>query len=402
VTLRLELGEAAAAPLRPLTPAQVATLAAVPELVTVTPAGAGLWRLAGRQRIGTVRLGAGEGTVELRIHPKLPIRRLLALLRDASDIWQPQQVTAARDDLLVPALADLLARVADRALRGGVLHGYVHQEDALTMVRGRIRTSAHISRRFGLPMPLEVAYDDYIADIPENQILLGALDLAQSLPDVGGPTGQQLRHLAARLVDVTPVRPGVPLPVWRPTRLNERYVPALRLAELLLFGASLQQVGTGAVQMDGFILNMAQVFERFLTRQLTTALKPYGLRCEAQQRHRLDRQGRVPFRPDVIGYRGGRPAVVIDAKYRSLNGSPPTEHLYQLIAYCTALGLRDGHLVYAGGMAGTEPYRIAHSEITVHAHVLDLDQEHDELQRAVGEIAEHGIDARGLRIGGSG
>ena len=91
MTLRLELGEAAAASLRPLTPAQVATLAAVPELVTVTPAGAGLWRLAGRQRVGTVRLGAGEGTVELRIHPKLPIRRLLALLRDASNIWQPQQ-----------------------------------------------------------------------------------------------------------------------------------------------------------------------------------------------------------------------------------------------------------------------------------------------------------------------
>lgn len=149
--------------------------------------------------------------------------------------------------------------------------------------------------------------------------------------------------------------------------------------------------------MDGFILNMAQVFERFLTRQLATAFQPYGLRCEAQRQHRVDQQGRVPFRPDIVAYSGGRPAMVIDAKYFALNGSPPTEHLYQLIAYCTALGLRDGHLIYAGGATEAEPYRITHSEITVHAHVLDLDQEYDQLQRAVGEIA-----ARGLIEGGGG
>ncbi|MGR6914320.1 McrC family protein [[Actinomadura] parvosata] len=245
-------------------------------------------------------------------------------------------------------MAGLLARPADRVLRGGVLHGYVHHEDAVTVVRGRIRTSTHISLRLGLPVPLEVAYNDNVADVPENQILLGP-DLAQSLPDVGLSTVRLLRHLAYRLVDVAPARPGAPLPIWRPTRLYERYVPALRLAELLLSGASLQQIGTEVVQMDGFILNMAQVFERFLTRQLTTALKLYGLRCAAQQQHRLDRRGRVPFQPDILGYRGGRPIVVIDAKYRSLNSSPPAEHLYQLIAYCTAFGLRQGHLVYARG-----------------------------------------------------
>ncbi|GAA4229223.1 5-methylcytosine-specific restriction enzyme subunit McrC [Streptosporangium album] len=385
MTLRLHLAEATAGPPRALTPAQVATLATVPGLVTITPTGGGLWRLAGRQRVGIVRLGHGDGAIEMRVRPKLPVRRLLGLLGH-DDVWRHRQITAATDDLLVPALATVFARAAERVLRGGVLHGYVYREDALTVVRGRIRTSAQLSRRMGLPTAIEVAYDDYLADIPENQILLGAIELAQTLPDVADATLAMLRHLSARLVGVVPVHPGAPLPPWRPTRLNERYVPALRLAELLLSGASLQQEGSRAIQIDGFILNMPQIFERFLTRQLTTVLLPYGLRCVAQQGHRLDQQRRVLFQPDILVCRDGRPEVVVDAKYRTLDGAPPTGHLFQLISYCIALGLTDGHLVYASGTPSAEPYQIKNSDIRVHVHVLDLDQEPADLENAVAAL----------------
>ncbi|MEU7941344.1 5-methylcytosine restriction system specificity protein McrC [Microbispora bryophytorum] len=104
-----------------------------------------------------------------------------------------------------------------------------------------------------------------------------------------------LRHVAARLVDVVPVRAGAaPLPAWTPNRLNERYLPALRLAELVLGASSFQQKGSPALQVDGFVLNMAEIFERFLTTRLTELLRPCGLRCAGQQgHHRLDRNGRT-------------------------------------------------------------------------------------------------------------
>lgn len=397
MTLHLHLTETTASSPRPLTTAQVATLATVPELVTLTPTVGGRWRLAGRQRVGTVRLGRNDGVIELRIQPKLPVRRLLGLLGDNDDIWQHAQITAATDDLLVPALATVFARAAERVLRGGVLHGYVYREDALTVVRGRIRTSAQLSRRMGMPTAIEVAYDDYLADIPENQILLGAIELAQTLPGVADTTIALLRHLGGRLVGVVPVRPGAPLPPWRPTRLNERYTAALKLAELILSGASLQQEGSQAIQIDGFILNMAQIFERFLTRQLTTGLLPYSLRCAAQQGHRLDQQRRVRFQPDILVYRDGRPTVVVDAKYRTLDGAPPTGHLFQLISYCTALGLSEGHLVYASGTPSAEPYRIKNSDIRVHAHVLDLNQKPADLAIAVTSL----VNRLAVRSGGS-
>ncbi len=44
--------------------------------------------------------------------------------------------------------------------------------------------------------------------------------------------------------------------------------------------------------------------------------------------------------------------------------------LYQLLAYCTALDLRDGHLVYVGGVPATHTLRGAGTRL--HVHVVDL------------------------------
>nr|WP_062341296.1 hypothetical protein [Herbidospora sakaeratensis] len=386
MTLELHLTETTTAEPRTLTPSQVATLTTVPELITLTPAGS-RWRLKAGQRVGTVRLGTGDGAVELSIAPKLPIRRLFGLLDDLGVQWQAGEVMAAADDRPVPLLATVFARAAERTLRSGVLHGYVHREDALTVVRGRIRTGAQVSRRMGRPVPIEVAYDDYLADIPENRLLLSAIEVARRLPGVPEVTTTVLRHLSGRLVGVTPIPGGAPLPRWTPSRLNTRYITALKLAELILSGASLRQQGLRAVHMNGFLLNLAQVFEDFLVRRLTIALRPFGLRCTASQESRLTERHGTRIRTDLLVHRAGRPSVVVDAKYRTLKGNPPPEHLYQVIAYCTALDVAEGHLVYASGTPAAEPYRIRNSTIRVHAHVLDLDQEPSDLFRDVDRLA---------------
>lgn len=66
-----------------------------------------------------------------------------------------------------------------------------------------------------------------------------------------------------------------------------------------------------------------------------------------------------------------------DAKYTYVTpAAPPTSHLYQLLAYCTALGLPRGHLIYAAAASapapGPTPHVIRRSGITLIAHTLDL------------------------------
>lgn len=102
------------------------------------------------------------------------------------------------------------------------------------MVRGRIRMADQWRRHYTLPLPVEIRFDDYTVDIPENQILLAAAGRLMRLPGVPASTRALLRHLAMRLDGVSRVVPGHSLPAWTPTRLNARHHTALGLAELIL------------------------------------------------------------------------------------------------------------------------------------------------------------------------
>lgn len=83
-----------------------------------------------------------------------------------------------------------------------------------------------------------------------------------------------------------------------------------------------------------------------------------------------------------------RPCAVADAKYKAekRNGYPDAD-LYQMLAYCTALGLPRGHLVHAGGGAPRGAHRVRGAGVVLHRHALDLDQPPERLLAAVRELA---------------
>ncbi|WP_030923803.1 5-methylcytosine restriction system specificity protein McrC [Streptosporangium amethystogenes] len=128
---------------------------------------------------------------------------------------------------------------------------------------------------------------------------------------------------------------------------------------------------------------------------LAEAFRPHGGRSELQdRRHHLDHGRRVLLKPDLVRYvlgSGGKevPAAVVDSKYKISTG--PDGHgadLYQMLAYCTALGLDRGHLVYAEGSA--EPYRhVVHGAgIEITQHAIDLTLPPARLLSAVERVAE--------------
>jgi 5-methylcytosine-specific restriction enzyme subunit McrC len=356
----------------------------------------GTWKVSAARRVGAARLGTGAYAIEVRIEPKLPIRRLLFLVGYARQgtLWRQEEVDAGQHPDLLPAVAHAFVRAAERALAGGILQGYRRVDEALPVVRGRFREADQLRRRYGMPLPVEVSYDDYGIDIPENQLLAGAADRLLRVPGVSAEVTRRLRHVAARLVDVPrPVR-GTLLPRWQPSRLNVRYHTALGLAELALHNASYELDDGHRVRVDGLLLDMWRIYEDFVTRALTDALRPFGGRCTLQDtRHHLDRARHVQLRPDLVYYRlsntGSAPAGVVDAKYKrekTRGGHNPD--LYQMLAYCTVLGLDKGHLIYA---KGTERPAIHHLNgrhpITVHQHSLDLDQSPQQLLAQIATIA---------------
>lgn len=100
------------------------------------------------------------------------------------------------------------------------------------------------------------------------------------------------------------------------------------------------------------------------------------------------------MRPDLVWYGNqGIPRAVADAKYKAEKPEGfPDADLYQMLAYCTALGLRDGHLVYARGYEPSATHRVRHAGIRIHQHALALEQSPDELLAAITSIARSMVE----------
>lgn len=351
---------------------EVAGALAEAELAAVSRVPGGRsWLATAGTKVGVVQVGE----LQVSVRPKIPIARLIFLMGYAQkpSYWRDHSVLLDASADLPEALAHAFARLATKALEQGLLQGYRLVDDSLAVVRGRIRVADQISRRYGRALPLEVTYDDFTVDIPENRLFLAA---ARTLLRVGQPTAdvrRRLLRLETRLADVTPLRRGEAVPSWQPSRLNARYHAALRLAELILAGHSIEQ-HHGGVEVSGFVVDMWRVFENFVCVALREAMSSMGGAASLQHRMHLDEAGAVPMRPDYL-WRGhdGR-VIVADAKYKVEKPSGfPNADLYQLLAYCTVLGVPAGHLIYARGEGDATSHDVVGSDVVIHGHTLDLD-----------------------------
>jgi 5-methylcytosine-specific restriction enzyme subunit McrC len=299
----------------------------------------------------------------------------------------------------LPALAHAFVSAADRALLHGVLHDYRETYDTLPVVRGRIRHADQLRRRPGVPVPLEVLYDDHTPDIPENRLLLAATRRLLRVPGLDAAPRAALQRLTARLDGVRVLPAGAPAPTWTLGRRNVRYAHALALADLVLRGAS-YELGDGherEIAVDGMLVTMWRLFEAYLARAVGEALRHrVGGRPEPQDRNFfLDAKGRHVLKPDLVHYlpspRDGvlRQAVVLDAKFKT---RPQRDDLYQMTAYCVRLDLAEGHLVYASGTPGLVEVPVGAGKLSIWRHVLDLSQPWRDLASDIAALAES-VDA---------
>lgn len=370
-------------------PREEAEALAGTERIVVTADLAGRTLLTSTSYVGVVRVRE----VELRVTPKVGIRRLLWLVGYGADPtgWRYDEDTVELVDVgdLVAAMAVSFVQATERALHRGLLRSYRVMEEALPVLRGRLRETDQLRNRMGLAVPLEVRFDDYTPDIPENRVLLSAALRLTRLPDVPPRTLGAIHRLIALLGgDVSPLVPGDELPQTCVEHRNRHYQPALRLARLILTGRSLEQP-IGSVLATGFFFDLNKVFEDWLGSALGQALRGREGRLQAQWRGTLDVGHKVRIRPDLVWEVGRRPVAVLDAKYKLLQDSTqPNADLYQMLAYCTALGLKRGHLVYAAGAGAATEHVVRQTGTTLLAWPMHLDKPIPELMAEVRELAE--------------
>lgn len=336
-------------------------------------------------------VGAVEiGDMSVRIEPKIGIPQLLSIACYSMRLFQPQDepFDFRKDESLPDVLALALAATARRAFAHGLLHGYRVEEDTLRTVRGRIRIDDQIRQRPGFMLPIEVRYDEFTDDIVENQLVKAAAAQLARMRLRSQDARAGLSWVVGMLEQVALVEfSASDLPETRLTRLNEHYRDVLALAHLILRHSTFS-AARGAVRASGFLANMNDLFQEFLTVALREALGVSSETLRSEREVEFDEDGRAGLKPDLSWWDDDICTFVGDAKYKNLTSDRvPNADLYQLLAYATALKLPGGLLVYAQGEADTWPYRVKHTSKRLEVMALDLSGTLDEVLERVDDVA---------------
>ena len=284
---------------------------ALPSL-TIQPAEGGdsTYRVTPASTVGAV----GIGDLSVLIRPKIGIPQLLALACYATDTLKQQDIRQFdfKEDVetLPDTLALALASAARTAFARGLLHGYRTEEEALQTVRGRIRFEDQLRRRFGIPIPVEVRYDEFTDDIMENRLIRAAVARLGEMRIRSSRARRGLGWTATMLESVSHVNfvpndvPQVPI-----NRLNEHYRVVVGLSRLIL-QHSMFESSRGSVRAVGFIMDMNVLFQEFVTVALREVLRLSANvfcadnRLKGNRRVCLDKDHRVRLMPDLTWWEG--------------------------------------------------------------------------------------------------
>ena len=299
------------------------------------------WNLKATSYAGAIRVG----DLAVLIRPKIPLENLFYMLSAGqANIDFGTSLIGFEQDELLPALAAFYERLVADTLKRGVLKAYKDHDETLVALRGRINIPA-VLRTGGMPAPVPCLFDELSIDISENRILRTAAMALAAFPEVAPAIRRNLRRSVGALDGVEIVDPRA-IPPVNLTRLNRYYEAALRMAEVILRSGGIRD-RTGTLKSSAFLIDMNHLFERFVTIRLRQLLAG-RLEVRDQVQTHLDVQRKVPMRPDLVFYRQGEPVLVADIKYKLTDdGLGRNADYYQLLAYCRAIGVGRGVLIYS-------------------------------------------------------
>lgn len=294
--------------------------------VEILQLGSGL-RIRTFSWIGIIELDS----IRLRIEPKLAGKHLNVpkLVDWTSGIDALRKVGSElpiefEGDNLFDLLVRLLVEETEVLIKAGLRTDYIERQEAIRLLRGRLDIERQIRRQRGRFDQFECRFDDRSSDIPDNQLLLAALDRCSHR--IRNPLLRRRANRSRVLLSeaCTAHRDGPRADNISYNRLNRHYQPGHHWAKLILDGTrGLESFYRSA---DGkcfaFLIDMNILFESFVEKALDAVLldKDLKVRFQSPQGSVIRRASGGPYRrliPDTILVSPDDGIEVpIDAKYK--------------------------------------------------------------------------------------
>lgn len=244
-------------------------------------------------------------------------------------------------------------------VKRGIKSDYIGNEDNLSVYKGKLYVSKHITRNAAHKERFYMAFDEYQVNRPENKLikstLLKLLRITQNTDNA-----RELRQLlySFELVDES-ANFEKDFSLVSLSRGMSDYVLLIQWAKIFLLNKSFTTF-SGKNSGKALLFPMEQVFEAFVAKQVKKIFEglSYGsLQVSAQDQgyYLFDEPRKFKLRPDLVvrnDSSNSHPLVVMDTKWKSLNRNAASNYgisqadMYQMYAYSKKYNTSEIWLLY--------------------------------------------------------
>ena len=316
----------------------------------------------------------GLGDLQLLVQPKIPMRHLLYLLREADQLPRTDDDSAELepDATFFSLVARWYLIACERLLRRDLIRDYEPVTADLQTVRGKIHPVATVKSLLSGRPSVRCGYEHFGVDNPLNRVLAAASRVLSATPSIPSPLRRRSRRIYARLGGVGELRPTDIRSVTDARSLHYRDAHSLALRILIGHGTSTQ---AGKSPAWTFLFRTPEPVEEGIRTVLQRHLShTWGVRKRGRA---LLGAKRRTLNPDLVfGNEAVDADAVGDVKFRLSTGRIKTDHLYQLTAFAAGYHAPRAVLIEFG--SGDETDHVEVGDYRVDSFSWDIHMEDPE------------------------
>lgn len=251
-------------------------------------------------------------------------------------------------NIIKESLLDILAKIFSenllRELQKGIYSEYVSEEEALSIIKGKIMLSKSISKNTFIKNKVHCKYDEFTVDNLFNIILKSAVNIVSPL--VKEKSVKKKLNIIKNIMEDVPdliISHNV-IESYKLNRMNNRFLGCFTLAKLILLRFSMDK-SLGKETGFSILFEMNYLYEEYVGVLLKEVFKDSNIVVSTQKKSEfllwniLRERNEVALKPDIVVYVDDKPKIIIDTKWKSsfIDNKEVYNQgdIYQMYAYIT-------------------------------------------------------------------
>lgn len=344
--------------------------------------------------IGAIQLPSGK---QLHVQPKVSLPNIFKMLSEVENYDALFEDIAHFDaDVgLFDALGQAFALELTRLFKSGLKQYYRSHEGTLETIKGRILFAESLRQSTTVRNKLVCRFHSLSLNNDLNRAVVTAASTLLASKCMSNQTrssiSASLQHLATGTVNSDfQVQEFDRITLDRST---EYYRRILHLSKMILQARSYRNT-CGTMAFSGFLLDVADLFEKFVAKILIKCGRQFGVAIQAQARIHLDQTKMIPCKPDLL-FKTNDYFVLGDTKYKDFSEQKfSNADIYQMLAYLLRYQSEHGYLIYPAYDPSDTSNKIVEIQsgagiVRIFSRCVQLDNIESEICNLLKEISAH-------------